>query len=117
VAQQDRDPRELSRNILSLSGGNQQKVLFARALSCDAPIVLMDDPLRGVDLATRLDIYALIDQQAQAGKTFLWYSTELDELLHCDHVYVFRNGIIIDELTRSEVTEERIIQASFKEAG
>jgi len=108
---------DLSRNILSLSGGNQQKVLFARALSCDAPIVLMDDPLRGVDLATRLDIYALIDQQAQAGKTFLWYSTELDELLHCDHVYVFRNGIIIDELTRSEVTEERIIQASFKEAG
>ena len=52
-----------------------------------------------------------------AGKTFLWYTTELDELLHCDHVYVFRNGIFIDELTRSEVTEERIIQASFKEAG
>jgi ribose transport system ATP-binding protein len=108
---------DLSRNILSLSGGNQQKVLFARALSCDASIVLMDDPLRGVDFATRLDIYALIDQQAQAGKTFLWYTTELDELLHCDHVYVFRNGIIIDELTRSEVNEERIIQSSFKEAG
>jgi ribose transport system ATP-binding protein len=108
---------DLSRNILSLSGGNQQKVLFARALSCDAGIVLMDDPLRGVDLATRLEIYALINQQAQAGKTFLWYTTELDELLHCDHVYVFRNGIIIDELTRSEVTEERIIQSSFKEAG
>jgi ribose transport system ATP-binding protein len=108
---------DLSRNILSLSGGNQQKVLFARALSCDARILLMDDPLRGVDLATRLDIYALIEQQARAGKTFLWYTTELDELLHCDHVYVFRNGIIIDELTRSEVTEERIIQSSFKEAG
>jgi ribose transport system ATP-binding protein len=108
---------DLSRNILSLSGGNQQKVLFARALSCDAPIVLMDDPLRGVDLATRLEIYALIDQHARAGKTFLWYTTELDELLHCDHVYVFRNGSIIDELTRSEVSEERIIQSSFKEAG
>jgi ribose transport system ATP-binding protein len=107
---------DLSRNILSLSGGNQQKVLFARALACEARIVLMDDPLRGVDLATRLDIYALIDQQAQAGKTFLWYTTELDELLHCDHVYVFRNGIIIEELTRSEVTEERVIQSSFKEA-
>jgi ribose transport system ATP-binding protein len=108
---------DLSHNILSLSGGNQQKVLFARALCCDARIVLMDDPLRGVDLATRLEIYALIHQQAQAGKTFLWYTTELDELLHCEHVYVFRNGIIIDELTRSEVSEERIIHSSFKEAG
>ena len=108
---------DLSGNILSLSGGNQQKVLFARALSCDARVVLMDDPLRGVDLATRLDIYTLIHQQAQAGKTFLWYTTELDELLQCDRVYVFRNGTITDALTRSEVSEERIIQSSFKEAG
>lgn len=106
----------LQQNILALSGGNQQKVLFARALACEARIILMDDPLRGVDLATRLDIYALIGEQARAGKTFLWYTTELDELLHCDHVYVFRNGVIIDELARNEVSEERLIQSSFQEA-
>jgi ribose transport system ATP-binding protein len=103
-------------NILSLSGGNQQKALFARALGSDAPIVLMDDPMRGVDIGTKLEVYHLIREEAQAGKTFLWYTTEMDELKNCDHVYVFRNGCIVADLTRGELTEEKVIQSSFKEA-
>ncbi len=80
-------------NILSLSGGNQQKALFARALGSDARIVLMDDPMRGVDVATKLEVYDLIREEADGGRTFLWYTTETDELMQCDHVYVFRNGV------------------------
>jgi ribose transport system ATP-binding protein len=106
---------DIHHNILSLSGGNQQKVLFARALASDARIVLMDDAMRGVDVATKVEVYALIRQEAQAGRTFLWYSTETEELLYCDHVYVFRNGIINAELTRHELTEDKVIQASFRE--
>jgi ribose transport system ATP-binding protein len=106
---------DVRNNILSLSGGNQQKALFARALASNARIVLMDDPMRGVDIATRLEVYNLIHEEAQAGRTFLWYTTELDELTNCDHVYVFRNGSIVADLTRSELTEERVIQSSFKE--
>ena len=50
------------------------------------------------------------------GRTFLWYTTELDELDHCDRVYVFRNGRIVANLERQEVTEEKVIQSSFSDA-
>ena len=104
-------------NILSLSGGNQQKALFARALGSDAQIVLMDDPMRGVDIATKLEVYDLLREEAQRGRTFLWYTTETEELDHCDHVYVFLNGRIVADLARGEVTEDKVIQSSFGHAG
>jgi ribose transport system ATP-binding protein len=107
---------DIRNNILSLSGGNQQKALFARALGSDARIVLMDDPMRGVDVATKIEVYDLIRGEARAGRTFLWYTTETEELKNCDHVYVFRNGAIVADLTRGELTEEKVIQSSFKEA-
>jgi len=107
---------DMNNNILSLSGGNQQKALFARALGSDAEIVLMDDPMRGVDVGTKLEVYDQIRKEAEEGRTFLWYTTEMDELFNCDHVYVFRNGQIVSELSRSELTEEKILQSSFKES-
>jgi ribose transport system ATP-binding protein len=107
---------DIHHNILSLSGGNQQKVLFSRALGSDARLVLMDDPMRGVDVATKLEVYDLIAEEARAGRTFLWYTTETDELKQCDHVYVFRNGAIVADLRRDELTEEKVIQSSFTEA-
>jgi len=106
---------DIRNNILTLSGGNQQKVLFARALASDAQIILMDDPMRGVDIGTKLEVYALIRQEAQMGRTFLWYTTEHDELKNCDHVCVFRNGAIVADFTRAELTEEKVIQSSFDE--
>jgi ribose transport system ATP-binding protein len=99
--------------ILSLSGGNQQKALFARALASDARIVLMDDPMRGVDYATKLEVYELIRAEAQAGRTFLWYTTETEELKNCDRAYIFRNGAVVAELARDELSEERVIHSSF----
>src|SRR5690606_34760958 len=107
---------DLDNDILSLSGGNQQKALFARAFGSDARIILMDDPMRGVDIGTKLEVYDLIAEEARGGRTFIWYTTETDELKYCDRVYVFRNGRIVADLERSEVTEEKIIQSSFAEA-
>lgn len=100
--------------ILSLSGGNQQKVLFARALASSAPIVVMDDPMRGVDVGTKQEAYEMIRQEAASGRTFLWYSTETDEVCQCDRVFVFRNGQISAELTGEEISEENILAASFE---
>ena len=108
---------DIRNNILSLSGGNQQKALFARALGSDARIVLMDDPMRGVDIGTKREVYELIRAEARSGRTFLWYTTETDELENCDHVYVFRNGRIVADLGRGELTEEKVIQSSFQAAG
>ena len=99
--------------ILTLSGGNQQKALFARALASDARIVLMDDPMRGVDYATKLEVYALIADEARRGRTFLWYTTEAEELANCDHAYVFHDGAIVAHLAGADLTEERVIQSSF----
>jgi len=108
---------DMGNNILSLSGGNQQKALFARALGSDAAIILMDDPMRGVDIATKLEVYDIIRREAHSGRTFLWYTTETDELSVCDHVYVMRDGAIVAEMDRSELSEAAVIQSSFKGAG
>jgi ribose transport system ATP-binding protein len=102
--------------VLSLSGGNQQKVLFARALSADAGMVLMDDPMRGVDVGTKQDVYQLIRSEAAAGRSFVWYSTEFEELYHCDRVYVFNSGRIVGEIARADLTEERVVHMSFEVA-
>ena len=100
--------------ILSLSGGNQQKALFARALGAPADIIVMDDPMRGVDVGTKQEVYGMIREEAARGRTFLWYTTEMDELRNCDHVYVFREGAIVADLPRADMTEERVLHASFR---
>jgi ribose transport system ATP-binding protein len=105
---------DLANPILSLSGGNQQKVLFARALATGAPLVLMDDPMRGVDVGTKSDVYDIIRAEAAGGRTFLWYSTETEEMTLCDRVYVFRAGRIAAELTGAQITEGGILAASFE---
>ncbi|RYB97846.1 sugar ABC transporter ATP-binding protein [Ciceribacter ferrooxidans] len=104
---------DLANPILSLSGGNQQKVLFARALSGDAETVLMDDPMRGVDIGTKQEVYSILRSEAAAGRTFIWYSTEMDEICLCDRVYVFRDGAIVAELLGDAITEDHVLAASF----
>jgi ribose transport system ATP-binding protein len=108
--------QDMHNAVLSLSGGNQQKVLFARALSTRAPVVLMDDPMRGVDVGTKQEVYQIIRQEAAAGRTFVWYSTEMDEVCLCDRVYVFREGTIVAELEGDGVSEKNILGASFQGA-
>lgn len=104
---------DMDHRILSLSGGNQQKVLFARALATSADTVLMDDPMRGVDIGTKQEVYEILRSEAANGRTFLWYSTEMDEIRLCDRVYIFRDGIIEAELVGDDITEKNILAASF----
>ena len=105
----------MNAGILSLSGGNQQKVLFARALASDATLILMDDPTRGVDVGTKRDIYRLVHDEAEKGRTFIWYTTENEELSHCDRTYVFRSAAVTRVLAADECTEEALLAASFEE--
>jgi ribose transport system ATP-binding protein len=106
---------DMENRILSLSGGNQQKVLFARALATTASIVLMDDPMRGVDIGTKQEVYEMLRSEAANGRTFIWYSTEMDEIRLCDRVYVFREGAIVAELVGDEISEKNVLAASFSE--
>ncbi|HVW50903.1 MAG TPA: sugar ABC transporter ATP-binding protein [Trinickia sp.] len=102
-----------SAGILSLSGGNQQKVLFARALASDAQLILMDDPTRGVDIGTKRELYRLVREEAARGRTFIWYTTENDEFAHCDRTYVFRAGRVTRLLHADECNEQSLLAASF----
>lgn len=102
--------------LVSLSGGNQQKVLVARAFATGADIVIFDDPLRGVDVGTKTELFEHVRQEASHGRSFVWYTTENEELVHCDRVYVFYDGRITDTIARSELAESRVLEASFTEA-
>ncbi len=105
---------DMGNGILSLSGGNQQKALFARALATTAPVIVMDDPMRGVDIGTKTEVYDMIRQEAAKGRTFLWYSTEMEEIRNCDRVFVFRDHAISAELEGDQITEANILAASFE---
>jgi ribose transport system ATP-binding protein len=101
-------------SILALSGGNRQKALVARAFATTSEIILFDDPTRGVDIGTKRELYDQIRTAAGNGRSFLWYTTENDELFLCDRVYVFHERKVVDVIERAELTEERLIRASFE---
>nr|MCR4818042.1 sugar ABC transporter ATP-binding protein [Fretibacterium sp.] len=91
-------------NIMSLSGGNQQKALIARGIASEADIILLNDPTAGVDIGTKQDIYRLLEEVRDMGKSVLLYSTEDREMEICDRVYVMRDGVITRELVNEEIT-------------
>ncbi|HEX8519790.1 MAG TPA: sugar ABC transporter ATP-binding protein [Pseudonocardia sp.] len=99
--------------IPDLSGGNQQKALIARALASSARVVLLDDPFRGVDVETKQQVYRLLREEAAAGRSFVWFTTENAELAECDRVYVMAAGRVVAELAGEEITEDAVIAASF----
>lgn len=84
----------------SLSGGNQQKTVFAKWLDTAPTLVLLDDPTRGVDVAAKADMMRIIRQIAEAGRVVLYTSTDLAEMAHlCDRIIVFYRGRAVGELT------------------
>ena len=93
-----------------LSGGNQQKLLFAKMMELDPGIVIIDEPTRGVDIGARQQIYALIAALAQKGKAVVVISSEMQELIGlCHRVLVMREGRIAGELAGEAITEESIV--------
>ncbi len=100
----------LSAPVSTLSGGNQQKVLFARSLLGDPAILFLDDPTRGVDVGAKEDIYSIIETLAAQGKGILFVSSELPELLRCcDRILVLREGRVAATLDASGTNQEEIL--------
>ena len=99
--------------ITSLSGGNQQKVILARWLNTDADILLMDNPTQGIDVGAKAEIYKLILQLAEQGKTILVNTLEIPELQKvADRCVVFYHGNIQSVLSHEEITEEKVMLAA-----
>lgn len=93
-----------------LSGGNQQKVVIAKWLFRDAKILLFDEPTRGIDVAAKAEVFALMDELARDGAAILMVSSELPELLQvADRILVMRDGAVVTELPRT-TTQQEIMQ-------
>lgn len=96
--------------VRSLSGGNQQKVVFAKWLNANSDVLIVDEPTRGVDVGAKREIYELLNEMAASGKAILMISSDLPEILGmCDRIYVMNEGRITGEVLGSEATEEKIM--------
>jgi len=110
AASLDLRPRDVSRAVRTLSGGNQQKVVLARWLLRDCKVLLLDEPTRGVDVGARSEIYALVRRLADAGVAVVVVSSEIEEVLGlADRVLVMREGVVVHEGSSDELDESRVL--------
>ena len=104
-------PHSLERPVEQFSGGNQQKVLLARALVRDVDVFVFDEPTVGVDVGTRVAIYQLMADLCESGAAILMVSSDLPEILHLAHrAYVFHRGRIVEQLVAPNITEENVLR-------
>jgi len=97
-------------NVSQLSGGNQQKVVLGKWLATRPKLLILDEPTRGVDVGAKSEIYAIINQLACEGMAIILVSSELPEIINMsDSVCVVRNGKIVKQLGRNELTQENIM--------
>jgi ribose transport system ATP-binding protein len=110
-------PRDIDRAIKLFSGGNQQKAIICRWLMADAQILIFDEPTRGIDVGAKAEIYRLIEDLAQQGRSIIVVSSELPEVLRLsDRVLVMRRGVAEGVLSKDELTEESVMRLAVSGA-
>jgi ABC-type sugar transport system ATPase subunit len=103
--------------VSMLSGGNQQKLLFARSVMCSPKVLIADEPTRGVDVGSKRTIYDLLTGMAASGMGVIVISSDLEEVLGLAHrVLVMRHGRIITELVGERINEQAVLAAAFTES-
>lgn len=103
-----------SASIVSLSGGNQQKVLLARYMLLEPNVMVLNDPARGVDASTKLEFYEIFRRTVESGRAIVLLSTDLEELVElCNRVLVFRRGELVAELEESKLDMDAVLAAMF----
>ena len=101
----------LEQKVRNLSGGNQQKVIIGKWLTADTSILIFDEPTRGIDVGAKSEIYRLLNDLAQQGKSIIMISSELPEILRMSHrVVVMCEGRVTGELNIADATQEKIMQ-------
>lgn len=103
-------PRNISRHVRTMSGGNQQKVVLARWLLRECRVLLLDEPTRGVDVGARAEIYKLVRRLADSGVAVVVVSSEVEEVLGlADRVLVVREGRVVHEAAAAHIDESRVL--------
>jgi len=99
--------------ITTLSGGNQQKVLFGRALAACPKLLVLEDPTAGIDIGAKQDLYRIIRDHRANGMSFLWISSDLTETLTmCDRIYAMYDGFIVSEIAAPTMADEEHVLAT-----
>jgi ribose transport system ATP-binding protein len=99
--------------VRTLSGGNQQKVVFARWLARESTVMLLDEPTRGVDVGARRQIWQTVEDFAAAGNSVIVICSELEELSVCHRVVVLVEGRSVAEIDGPGVPESRILEEIY----
>ena len=100
--------------ILSLSGGNQQKCVFAKGALTEPEIMLLDEPSRGIDIGAKTEIFQLIYQYAERGVSLIVVSSELEEIIAiADRIIVLSSGLKAAEFVGDEITQNNLVKASY----
>jgi ribose transport system ATP-binding protein len=108
----------LEQKVKNLSGGNQQKVVIGKWLTADTNVLIFDEPTRGIDVGAKSEIYRLLNDLAQQGKSVIMISSELPEILRMSHrIIVMCEGRITGELSAAEATQEKIMTYATQREG
>ena len=100
--------------VRTLSGGNQQKVVFGKWLLNTPQVLILDEPTRGIDVGAKAEVYRLISELANNGGAALVISSEIEELIGlCDRVLILRRGALVREFQRSEFNREEMLRAAL----
>ena len=96
--------------VMTLSGGNQQKVVVGKAMATQSDIVIFDEPTRGIDVGAKYEIYELMNQMAEEGKCVIMVTSDMEELLGMsDRIVVFGERCLAGELTKEEFSQEKVL--------
>ena len=96
--------------VKSLSGGNQQKVILARWLLANPVYLILDEPTRGIDIGTKVEIQKLVLKLAAEGKSVTFISSEIDEMIRtCSRLIVMRDGKVVGELKGDDLNQNKIM--------
>ncbi len=110
--------KDISAPPSSLSGGNQQKVVFAKLLSCDLKVLILDEPTKGIDVGAKYSIYEIMNDLTKRGYAIIMVSSEMPEVLGmADRIIVMKSGRVTGNFNAKDVTQEMILEASLKQHG
>jgi len=106
--------QNMNKELASLSGGNQQKVVLAKYLACNPKFIILDEPTRGIDAKARIEVYETIEKMKREGLAILLISSDVEEIVQLvNRVYVMRNGQFVSHLEKQNMTVDEVTRLAY----
>ncbi|EPY7709034.1 sugar ABC transporter ATP-binding protein [Bacillus pacificus] len=106
--------QNMNEELVSLSGGNQQKVVLAKYLACNPKIIILDEPTRGIDAKARIEVYETIEKMKREGLAILLISSDVEEIVQLvNRVYVMRNGRFVSHMEKEQLSVNEVTRLAY----